>query len=968
MSGEKRRLGCALSCLMLLVSWGSLACRSLAETPCQWEGNPRQDAQAIPENRGAAALSVALHKLHTRASMLMVTAHPDDEDGATLAYASRTLGARVGLLTLNRGEGGANVMSSDLWDALGLVRTEELLQADRYYCSSQYFTVAADYGFSKGLDEALQKWGKDDGRVFYEVVRVVRMTRPLVITSVFVGGPSDGHGNHAAAGLWAQKVFLAAGDPNVFPDQIKDGLRPWNPLKEYARVPFSLEEGYVSSKGLYDYANHRWDPAGVQNYISGKFEPGAVSATVEVPVGTYSVVNGLSDQQISRTGLGWQKSQNGGSEIPAAGPAESAYHRFGSRIPAADKENSFFDGIDISLQGIADLAENEEHAFLTQGLSTINGLVENAINNYSVHDPSAIAPTLAKGFKATNDLIDQVNRSSLSVEAKYNVLHELKIKQAQFNDALVLALGLSITANVTHEPPPPPAAKAKGGAGNDEERSAARLMARFRGDQPTFQMATPGQQFPVLVHLAGGSPVSLKIDKVSLAMAGTDGSGIQAKGNDAGQLDGGGIFNALFEVQIPENAGYTRPYFDRPSLEQPYYDLRAPQYRDMPFAPYPLVAQAVVTYNDVQIQLAEVVQTVERVVGPGIVFHPMPIGPTISVTMLQGAGIVPLDKPSFPVGVRIHNNVKGPAEGNVHLQMPDGWRSDPVAAAFSFAQDGQEQVVTFNVSPSHLSEQAYHLTAVANYDNHDYKEGYVQVGYPGLRPYYLYSAAAYQTTGTDVKVAPGLQVAYIEGSGDDIPASLENLGIHVRFLSPEDLATGDLKKYDVILVGVRAYAVRSDLVTYNGRLLEYVKNGGAVVVQYQTPEFDHNFGPYPYRMTSDPEEVTDESSSVTFLEPSNPVLTWPNKIAAKDFEGWIEERGSKFMSSWDPQYQAPLETHDPGQDPQKGGLLFARYGAGFYVYTAYAFYRELPLGVPGAYRIFANLLSLPRNPVLHEKN
>src|ERR1700722_19192181 len=310
-----------------------LVSKASAEVPCHAQPT-RDDAQAIPENRGAAALSVALQQLHTRASMLMVTAHPDDEDGATLAYASRTLGAQVSLLTLNRGEGGANEMSADLWDLLGLVRTEELLQADRYYCATQYFTVAADYGFSKALDEAIQKWG--DGRVFADVVRVVRLTRPLIVTSVFVGGPSDGHGNHAAAGMWAQKVFLAAGDPKVFPDQIKDGLRPWNPLKEYALVPFSLEEGYVSSKGLYDYANHRWDPAGVQNYISGKFEPGAVSATVEVPVGTYSVVNGLSDQQISRTGLGWQKSQNGGSEIPAAGPAESAYHRFGSRIPAAD--------------------------------------------------------------------------------------------------------------------------------------------------------------------------------------------------------------------------------------------------------------------------------------------------------------------------------------------------------------------------------------------------------------------------------------------------------------------------------------------------------------------------------------------------------------------------------------------------------------------------------------------------------
>ena len=321
-----------LSCVTILTAFVLLPPRSLAEVPCPIQGNVRLDARPIAENRGAAALSVALQKLHTRASMLMITAHPDDEDGATLAYVSRTLGGRIGLLTLNRGEGGANVMSSDLWDALGLVRTEELLQADRYYCTSQYFSIAADYGFSKTLNEALQKWGGDDGRVFYDVVRVVRLTRPLVITSVFVGGPSDGHGNHAAAGMWAQKVFLAAGDPKVFPDQIRDGLQPWNPLKEYARVPFSLEEGHVSPKGLYDYATHHWDPAGVQNYISGKFEAGAVSATVEIPVSSYSPANGLSDQQISRTGLGFQKSQNGGRRFPPAGPAESAYHRFGSRI------------------------------------------------------------------------------------------------------------------------------------------------------------------------------------------------------------------------------------------------------------------------------------------------------------------------------------------------------------------------------------------------------------------------------------------------------------------------------------------------------------------------------------------------------------------------------------------------------------------------------------------------------------
>lgn len=939
----------AVTCLMamMLISPGLLIPRLFAQTPCMPQGTTRQDAQAIPENRGAAALAVALQQLHTRASMLMVTAHPDDEDGATLAYISRSLGARVGLLTLNRGEGGANLMSSDYWDALGLVRTEELLQADRYYCVSQYFSVAADYGFSKTLDEALQKYETD--RVFYDVVRVVRLTRPLIISSVFVGGPSDGHGQHQVAGLWAQKVFIAAGDPNVFPDQIKDGLLPWNPLKEYAMVPFSLEKGSISPKGLYDYATHHWAPAGVQNHISGKFEPGAVSANVEIPVGTYSSVNGLSDRQISRTGLGYQKSQNGGSEIPAAGPANSAYHRFGSRIPAADLEKSFFDGIDISLHGIATLAGDEEHAFLIQGLNAINRSVEDAIQTYSINDPSAIAPILAQGLKATNSLIDQVNSSSLSPDTKYNVLHELKVKQIQFNNALTLALGLSMTANVTQHI-----------TGSDP-------FARFRGDQPTFQVAIPGQHFPVLVHLAEGSSVPVKIDKVTLKLEGTDNSAIQAAGESSGQLDDGGIFDAHFEVHIPETARYTEPYFDRPGLEQPYYTVRNSQYREMPLAPYPLEARVAATYDGVPIQLAEVVQTVEREPGPGTVFHPMPIGPALSVSMLQSAGIIPLDETSFPVSVRIHSNVKGPAQGTIHLDMPSGWKSEPATAAFSFAQDGQEQIVAFKVSPTHLTEQVYHLTAVASYDKHEYKQGYVQVGYPDLRPYYLYRDAVYQVSGTSVKVSPNLQVAYIEGSGDDVPISLENLGLHVHFLTQEDLAGSDLLKFNVILVGVRAYAVRADLRTYNNRLLDYVKNGGVVIVQYQTPEFDHNYGPYPYSMTSDPEEVTDENSHMAFLEPSSPVLNWPNKITSKDFEGWIEERGSKFLETWDSHYQALLETHDPGQDPQKGGLLIARYGSGVYVYTAYAFYRQLPLGVPGAYRLFANLVSLSKNPAYLKK-
>ncbi len=198
-------------------------------------GTPRVDAIDIPPDRGAAGMSRLLRALQTRASLLMVTAHPDDEDGGMLAYETRGQGARAGLLTLNRGEGGQNVMAKDLYDALGLTRTEELLMADRYMGVDQYFTRVIDYGFSKTREEALEKWGHD--RVLADAVRVVRMVRPLVITSVFVGAATDGHGNHQVAGEMAQEAWQAAGDPTKFPEQIREGLRPWSPLKVYARVP-----------------------------------------------------------------------------------------------------------------------------------------------------------------------------------------------------------------------------------------------------------------------------------------------------------------------------------------------------------------------------------------------------------------------------------------------------------------------------------------------------------------------------------------------------------------------------------------------------------------------------------------------------------------------------------------------------------------------------------------------------------
>jgi len=938
--------------LLYGVSAATLAAAILLATSCSdaveaqssstVEIQPSQYAMEFPLDRGSVGLWQTLKKLHTRASLMMVTAHPDDEDGGMLAYESRGRGTRASLLCVTRGEGGANVMSDDYFDALGLVRTEELLAANRYYGVEQYWARTIDYGFSKTKEEAFQKWGYD--RLLYDAVRAVRMTRPLVITSVFIGGATDGHGNHQTVGQLGQELFVAAGDPNVFPDQIKEGLRPWSPLKTYGRVPFSLMEGQVDPKGLFNYATQKWEPAGAQNYIDKKWVPGAVSTTVEIPEGDYDPVLGLNYVRIAREGLGLQKCQTGGATVPPSGEAKVAYHRFGSRVTSPDRESSYFDGIDISLAGIAALAGDANVGFLKQGLSQINALVEKAMQEFAAHQPERVAPTLAAGLKATNTLIEQIAGSNLLHQAKYDVTHELKVKQVQFNSAIVQALGLSMLATVA------------------ADREVDPRYAAFMGVPETFQVAIPGQQFAVNLHINNQSNVPVQVAKAWLRASEGRGWQLQPQGQAGGTLANNKPMNVRFKVGVPANVVFTRPYFTRPNIEQAYYDIIDKQHLNLSHRPYPLAAWVEISYEGAPVRMGQVVQSVDRITGPGTVMQPLIVGPAIGVSISPSAGIVPLDARTFKLTVTVHSNVKGPAQGRVRLQLPQGWRSTPEAADFATARDGEDRSVEFQVQPAYIQEKGYQITAVATYGGLEYKEGYDTAGYIGLRPYNLYQPSTYTASGADVKVAPNLTVGYVMGSGDEVPQSLENLGIKVNFLTDQDLATGDLSKYNVILLGARTYAAREALKTNNGRLLDYVKNGGVMVVQYNTPEFDQNYGPYPYQMTQNPEEVTDENSVVRMPVPDNPVFTWPNKITVKDFEGWVEERGSKFMKSWDSSYQALLETHDPNQDPQEGGLLYARYGKGVYVYCAYAFYRQLPAGVPGAYRLFANLISLSSNP------
>lgn len=903
-----------------------------------WRPGPQLHRFHKAWNRGSVGLWQTLKQLNTRASLLMIVAHPDDEDGGLLSWLSHGLGARVDLLTLNRGEGGQNVMSRDFWDRLGLVRTQELLAADRDYgVSRQYWTRAIDFGFSKTRRGSLRQWGRR--RVLSDVIRVVRLSHPLVIASTFSGGPGDGHGNHQVAGEMAQLAYTLSGDARQFPRQLQSGLIAWQPLKDYARLPF-----FRSARGIYDYATGRTYPPRIYNYITRRWMPLPLAANVEVPEGAWNPLLGESYLQLARRGWSLQKSQNGGGGVPGPGSLLAGYHRFASRVPAPAKENNFFAGIDVSLAGIADLAPAAARPELRRRLAALQAAVNRARAAYDVARPWGAAPALARGLRLTHAFLVRLPQLSLPNSARANIGIELRVKARQFNRGLIQALGLHLGATIQ----PPHVARGP--------------FARFMGPQPGIHLAIPGERLGVGVRVSAQAPVRLGLARVWLHAARRQPWHF-TPGEKSAPLVAGKPLSTSFSVRVTRRDDYTRPYFTRPGLRQSYYNLLDPRYRNRSFAPYPLEAHAAIAYRGIRIELAKVVESVSRQPGRGLVFTPLAVAPALSLWIAPKAGIVPLSRRSFSLAVRLHGNSPRLESGRLRLHLPAGWRSAPAAAHFRLAM-GDDIRIQFQVFPHRLQARTYTLRAAADAAGKSYRLGYRTVGYPGLQPYYFYRAAEYHVTGVRVRVAPRLRVGYISGTGDQVPLAIRQLGVPVDAIGNAGLAHGNLNSYPVIVLGIRAYAARAALAAYNDRLLHYVHRGGVLVVQYNTGEYNHDYGPYPYQLINSPRfTVVDEAAPVRILAPQNPLLRWPNRITAADFAGWLEERGHDFLAGWDPHYQALLETHDPGQKPRRGGLLYAPYGKGVYVYCAYALYRQLPEGVPGAYRLLANLLSLPRNPL-----
>jgi LmbE family N-acetylglucosaminyl deacetylase len=940
-----RRFGCAVqgAALACLLARACLRAQTqspdteLAAVPLP---EPTANALPLPEDRGAADLEQTLKRLGTTASVLVIVAHPDDEDGALMTYLSRGMGVRVTTLTLTRGEGGLNAMSADSYDALGLIRTQELDKADEYYGAHDLWGTEADFGFSKTQQEAFSKWGHD--RVLYDAVLAVRKVRPQIILSTFVGGVSDGHGHHQVSGEIAQEAFKAAADPNVFPDQLKDGLQPWQPLAVYSRAPFArIENGQ-----MFDYATGKWAPAKFHNYVTGEWIEGELSADVTIPTGTWDPTLGRTYVQIAREGWGKQLSQNGGANPALSEPDETSYHLWAAAPSASGAATGAGDAslfqnpkvrIDTSIAGLARLAGPTPPAWLAEASSKIQSDFDAFMADCANQGGVAGAQKLVPVYRETLDLYARVQASGLNAEAKAGLQLELGAKVAQFQQALKDLLGLDMVAFATGSSGAP----GYGGRGGSADETARSVW--------------PGEDFGVRVHTAHALG-DVRLSRVWLeSQEGPPWKTDDASGSASAEAP---VSDRTLHVHVPDDAPPTEPYFTRPTTEQAYYDISNPAWRLRSFTPYPLDAWAEFTFDHVPIRLGMVVQTLAHVVGAGGVYQPLVVTPAVGVRVEPEARLLPLDGSPLPVSVTVH--AQHAAEGTVDLKLPEGWRADPAQKDFRLKNAGDTEPLLFSVTPAgDTAARAYAIQAEAHVGGQTYSIGWQSIGYPGLRPTNQYLPAELRTRKIDVKVAPSLRVAYVMGTGDTVPDAIESLGVPPHLLSDDELATADLSQWNVIVIGTRAYAVRTQLAAAEPRLDAFVERGGTLLVLYQTSNFP---APLPIALRGIGERVVDEQAPVKLLDPSSPLFNWPNKITSADFDGWFEERGHGFLDHWDPGYTALTATADPGQDPQQGGLLIAHRGKGIYIYVAYALYRQFPELVPGAYRILANLLSAGAAP------
>ncbi len=857
--------------------------------------------QPLGQDAGAAGLRLTLKRLMTTARLMHTTAHPDDEDGGMLTVESRGLGTHALLMTLTRGEGGQNKVGSSLLDSLGVLRTLELLGADRYYGVDQRFSRVADFGFSKNPEETLEKWQGHDVALG-DMVRVIRTFRPDVLVARFTGTSRDGHGNHQASAMVTKEAFRAAGDAKRFPEQIREGLTPWQAKKLYmGRLCWDN-----TSECEKDYT---------VKINSGKRDPDLKGSYIE----------------FAMAGLRHQLSQGAAQWTVDPGDRFSYYKLADSVIPSAadasGHEASFFSGIDTTLPGLAARLGSTDAPFLKGALEEVQADFREA-SEAAEKSPEAAAVPLLAALRLLDETSHKLARAGMSGAASFGeVPTALREKRELCAHAIDLALGVTLEATAV------PAA------------------------------ISPRTAFTVRMRFHNGGKRALVLHDAGIAAATTWKWSAGASRKFPQLLLPGRDVTEEFAVTTPANAELSQPYWHRedPATES-VNTVDVARYATLPFPPEQLHVTATYSLNDARNSLQAAVTAGFRDETGAARVWPVPVVPAFSVLVEPVTQLARVNGDhAFPVKVRVESRSQG--EGVLRLEVPGKARVEPEQVPVHFGEGGGTQEFNFQVLATVPTESRATLRAVVHANGEDYSQGYSLITREDLGAYSYFQPATQKLSFVRAALPANLRVGYVMGAGDEIPTALEQLGIGVELIAPETLGQTDLSRFSTIVLGIRAYDTHKEVAANNKRLLDYVNNGGTLVVQYNsgTSEFNSGkFTPFPAQMSR--ARVSVEEAPVEILAPGDSVFHYPNEITKKDFDGWVQERGLYFMESWDAKFQPLLACNDPGEASQKGGMLRARYGKGTYIYTGYAFFRQLPAGVPGAVRLYVNLLSAGHEP------
>ena len=812
-----------------------------------------------PNKLNSSEIYESILKLNFLGSVLYVAAHPDDENTRLISYMSNHVKARTAYLSITRGDGGQNLIGSEMRELLGVIRTQELLSARRIDGGEQLFTRANDFGYSKHPDETLKIWNKDE--VLSDVVWAIRTFKPDLIINRFNDNATRGnHGHHTSSAILSLEAFDLANDISAYPNQLKL-TTVWQPKRLFF--------------------NTSWWFYGSQE----NFEKADKSNMMSFDVGVYYPQKGVSNNELASLASSQHLSQGFG-RLSQRG-SQKEYLEFLKGDFPEDKTN-IFSGIDISWNRI-------------KGGQAIGNILYKVEKNFNFKNPSASIAKLIEAYKLIQNLENKHWKT-------------IKIKEIKAIIEACAGLYLEVSANT-----------------------------------PT---ASNGSS--IILNIEALNRSNRSIELVSYIISSESNS---FKKNTT--LLPNIKQNIKDTITLSNNLKNTTPYWLESKGTLGIYKVNNQNLIGLPETPRGITVDFNLKIINTPITITK--NVIYRYSKPdkGELYRPFEIVPEVSAKISEEVIIFENDKQrDILVVVKAGRD---DLEGFVSMAYPKDWNVYPEKQKISIANKGQEQTLTFTVIPPKFQSEGY-ISPIVNIDGKEYTKELVEIDYSHIPFQTVFLPSESKIVRLDIQ-RKGENIAYIKGAGDKVPESLQQIGYNVITIKPEDITPEYLSKFDAIVVGIRAYNIVDELKFKQKYLLDFVKNGGNMIVQYNTSRGldTKQFSPYPLKLSRD--RVTDENAEVRLLNPEHEILNYPNKITQKDFEAWTQERGLYFPDEWSNEFTPVLSMNDEGETPKNGSLLVAKYGKGYYIYTGLSFFRQFPAGVSGAYRLFANMLSIGKGSV-----